>query len=281
MAQYDLVFIKNDSVSGVAWSEYKLQKPPATGYSLTQHPTSGVLSWVQSLNNLGTLSGSFNFNDQQTTGFYVVTPGSTPSNAPRYVNGILQVFKSSDGSIYQTQYCYGGSVTLGDPFTYVRHYNPSTAAWSVWRSNEMGLTTYQLSGIVGTTTGDIYLNNFIGSELGTFNCILEAEFSDLDNGTYRFVAQRTVKFSFTAYQNGINIIHIQPTLVVTAHSGSIVNLSTGVVTNVAEGDISFETATSGLKLVVKAKNNLTSPFTGSIRCRYRLKVTKWNWQSGI
>lgn len=136
MAQYDIVFIKNDSVSGVSYNEYKLQKPPGAGYSLTQHPTTGVLSWVQSMNNLGTLTGTFDYNTLQTTGFYLVTAGATPLNAPKYNNGVLQVYKATDGAIYQTHYCYSG--TLTNPYTFVRYYNPFTASWLDW----FPVTTY-------------------------------------------------------------------------------------------------------------------------------------------
>lgn len=131
MAQYDIVFVKNDSSSGVSYSEIKLGKPSGAGYSLTQHPTTGALSWTQSMNNLGTLSGSFDYNSQQTTGYYQVSPLATPLNAPSNINGVLRVFKGDDGSIFQTQYAYGTDTQIYNPHVFMRFYKPSTG-WSLW-----------------------------------------------------------------------------------------------------------------------------------------------------
>jgi hypothetical protein len=146
--------------------------------------------------------------------------------------------------------------------------------------NESSLPVYQIADIYDNYTGNIPLNNFVGNELGSYNCHLEAQFAELSNGSYRLAAQRIVDFSFIAYQSGIAVVHSEPTLHISAHSGTVVRLSDNTVFDLQPNDITFQTTLSGSKLVVQIKNNLPSPYTGSIRCRYSLKVTKWNWQSG-
>lgn len=146
--------------------------------------------------------------------------------------------------------------------------------------NSTTLPVYQIADIFGTYNGNILLNSFIGNELGSFNCRIEAQFGDLSNGSYRLAAKRIVDFSFIAYQSGIAVVHSEPTLHVSAHSGTIVRLSDNVVFDVQPNDITFQTTLTGSKLVVQIKNNLPPPYAGSIRCRYTLQITKWNWQSG-
>lgn len=147
-------------------------------------------------------------------------------------------------------------------------------------ANTTVLPVYQIADIYGTYTGNILLNNFVGNELGSYNCRLEAQFGELSNGSYRLAAKRIVDFSFIAYQSGIAVVHSEPTLHVSAHSGTIVRLSDNVVFDVQSNDITFQTTLTGSKLVVQIKNNIPSPYAGSIRCRYTLQITKWNWQSG-
>jgi len=135
MAQYDLVFIKNDASSGVSYNEFKLQKPPGAGYSLTQHPTSGVLSWVQSMNNGGAVSG--NFNDYTETGYYIIPNSGSFTNEPKYIDGILQVFKTTSGVIYQTA-SVKPPTNPTNPTTFVRHFRPgSPGAWTSWAAVEL------------------------------------------------------------------------------------------------------------------------------------------------
>lgn len=140
MAQYDIVFIKNDSVSGVSYSEHKLAKPPVSGFSLTQDPTSGLLSWAQSMNLIGTVTGSFNYNDLQTTGYYYISPSSVPSqaSAPKYNNGVLQVHKVGD-FISQMLHCYTNNVNV-NPQVFLRQYNPILSAWSNWTGIDTNYT---------------------------------------------------------------------------------------------------------------------------------------------
>lgn len=147
-------------------------------------------------------------------------------------------------------------------------------------ANTTVLPVYQIADIYGTYTGNILLNNFVGNELGSYNCRLEAQFGELSNGSYRLAAQRNVDFSFIAYQSGIAVVHCEPTLHLSNHSGTIVRLSDNTVFDVRPMDITFQTTLIGSKLVVQIINNLPSPYAGSIRCRYSLKITKWNWQSG-
>ena len=135
MAQYDLVFIKNDASSGVSYNEFKLQKPPGAGYSLTQHPTTGILSWVQSMNNGGTVS--VDFNNYTETGYYIIPNTGTFANEPKYNDGVLQVFKAPSGVIYQTAYVKPVTNST-DPTTFVRHFRPgSPGVWTNWAAMEL------------------------------------------------------------------------------------------------------------------------------------------------
>lgn len=147
-------------------------------------------------------------------------------------------------------------------------------------ANTTALPVYQIADIYDTYTGNINLNNFIGNELGAYNCRLETQFGDLSNGAYKLAAKRTVDFSLIAYQSGIAVVHIEPTLHISSHSGTVVRLSDNVVYDLQPNEINFQTTLSGSKLVIQIKNNLSSPYSGSIRCRYSLALTKWNWQSG-
>ena len=135
MAQYELVLVKNDSVSGVSYSEYTLQKPPATGYSLTQHPSTGALSWVQSMNNGGVVSGDFN--NYTEIGYYIIPDTGTFANDPKYIDGVLQVFKTTSGVIYQTAYVKPPTNPT-NPTTFVRHFRPgSPGVWTSWAAVEL------------------------------------------------------------------------------------------------------------------------------------------------
>lgn len=150
--------------------------------------------------------------------------------------------------------------------------------------NLSALTTYQIADIFAQYYGIIALNTFIGNELGSYNCRLEAEFGDLSNGSYRLAAKRVVDFSFIAYQSGATVVHSEPSLIVSSHSGTIVRLSDNAVFDLKADDIDFETSLSSSKLLLKIKNNIGSSSipaaNGSIRCLYTLKINKWNWTSG-
>lgn len=140
MAQYDIIFIKNDSVSGVSYSEHKLSKPPVSGFSLTQNPVSGLLSWVQSMNLIGTITGIFDYNVLQTTGYYYISPTSVASqaSAPKYNNGVLQVYKVGD-FISQMLHCYTSNLNV-NPQVFLRQYNPLLLAWSNWTGIDTNYT---------------------------------------------------------------------------------------------------------------------------------------------
>ena len=45
MAQYDIIFYKNDPESGVSLSEFWLSKPAGSNYALSQNPNTGLLYW--------------------------------------------------------------------------------------------------------------------------------------------------------------------------------------------------------------------------------------------
>lgn len=142
MAQYDIVFIKNDSVSGVSYSEHKLAKPPVLGFSLTQNPLSGLLSWVQSMNLISTIAGEFDFNDLTSTGYYFIESTASPLNAsssPKYTTGILQVFKQGN-FISQVFHCLPGGSLNVNPHLWVRVYNTNHSSWTTWGVLESNYT---------------------------------------------------------------------------------------------------------------------------------------------
>lgn len=61
MAQYDLIFTRNDHATAVEFTEVAVSKPTDFGYFLTQNPTTGALLWTRILNNPiidGTVSGT-------------------------------------------------------------------------------------------------------------------------------------------------------------------------------------------------------------------------------
>jgi len=61
MAQYDLIFTRNDHATAVEFTEVTLGKPAGIGYFLTQNPSSGLLGWSKTLETPvinGTVSGT-------------------------------------------------------------------------------------------------------------------------------------------------------------------------------------------------------------------------------
>lgn len=69
MSQYDILFTRNDHASGIEFTEIHLGKPAASGMFLTQHPTTGVLSWSKTLESPvfnGTVSGTAIITDLNT-----------------------------------------------------------------------------------------------------------------------------------------------------------------------------------------------------------------------
>jgi len=65
MAQYDLVFVRNNDSGGLSFGEILLPKPAESGMFLTQHPSTGALSWSKyhwdsaSGNLTSSISGNF------------------------------------------------------------------------------------------------------------------------------------------------------------------------------------------------------------------------------
>lgn len=169
----------------------------------------------------------------------------------------------------------------GAPFVLVRDANGNVRQMPNTFSSP---TVYQIAEIFGQNVGVIALNSFIGNDLGSYSCRIDAQFADLSNGAYRLIAQRTIDFSFVAFQSGAAIAHTEPVLQLSSHSGLIVRLSDNVVFDLNAQDIDFETAIVSNKLVVRIKNNLANSVipaaNGSIRCRYTLNLNKWNWNSG-
>ncbi len=61
MAQYDILFTRNDHASGLEFAEHVILKPIGIGYFLTQEPSTGDLSWSKTLETPvinGTVSGT-------------------------------------------------------------------------------------------------------------------------------------------------------------------------------------------------------------------------------
>lgn len=140
---------------------------------------------------------------------------------------------------------------------------------------------YQIDNFYADYFGSINIPYYIGNEFGSFNFKIEAQFGDLSNGAYRLAAQYTVVFSLVAYQAGISIVHTEPLLHITESSGIIVKLSDNSKYDLNINDIMFRTTLStSNQLVIQIVNNIPAPYSGSIRCRYTMLVTKWEWQSG-
>lgn len=146
MAQYDLVFVQNNASSGVAFSEIKLGKPPDVGFALTQHPNTGLLSWVQSM-NLITVYGqndSVNLDTLTKTGMYHIHKNTTVTGGPSKCDGgTLMVYNSPSG-IYQVMQGFEFS-TIRKAVFFVRFNDSSSETWSSWSS---------LGGAVHTQWGD-------------------------------------------------------------------------------------------------------------------------------
>lgn len=61
MAQYDLIFLRNNATSGIEFAEQTVAKPSGQGMFLTQDPINGALSWSKTINDAvlnGAVSGS-------------------------------------------------------------------------------------------------------------------------------------------------------------------------------------------------------------------------------
>ncbi len=108
MAQYDILFTRNDHVSGIEFSEIMLSKPSGSGYFLTQS-TSGVLSWSKTLDTPvinGTVSGTAIVNNLS----------SNPSagklldalTAKQYIDGIVT---ANDAMVFKGTLGTGGTIT--------------------------------------------------------------------------------------------------------------------------------------------------------------------------
>ncbi len=109
MAQYDILFTRNDHASGVEFSEVFLTKPAGAGFFLTQDASSGALSWSKTLETPiinGTVSGSAIVNDLSSN------PAAgkllDALTAKNYMDGIIS---ANDAMVFKGTLGTGGTVT--------------------------------------------------------------------------------------------------------------------------------------------------------------------------
>lgn len=132
VAQYDIIFLKNNAVSGVSYTEFYLSKPPSNGYALTQKKDTGQICWEPALMAMGELEGSDDLNDCLQTGFYMLK-GSKLQSAPKYTEGILVVWANPEvGVVFQTAYVIPGTAGLNTGMMFVRHITDAHNEWTEW-----------------------------------------------------------------------------------------------------------------------------------------------------
>lgn len=145
MAQYDLVFVQNNASSGVAFSEIKLGKPPDVGFALTQHPNTGLLSWVQSMNLIAVYgqNDTVNFDSITKTGVYHIHPNASFVNGPPKCDGGILFVSNSPNGIYQLMQGF----EMSSPKTallFARFFDSSnTETWTPWKEFGSGATEGQ------------------------------------------------------------------------------------------------------------------------------------------
>lgn len=132
MAQYDIIFLKNNAVSGVSYTEYSLSKPPEDGYVLTQKKDTGQICWEPALMFMGDLEGSHDLNTCLKTGFYTMDGSENLLNAPKYTAGMLVVWVSPAGVVFQTAYVIPGTAGSNYGMLWVRHYTDMQDEWTDW-----------------------------------------------------------------------------------------------------------------------------------------------------
>lgn len=129
MAQYDLIFIKNNAVSGVSYTEHRVEKPPAAGFALTQDPGTGALSWQQSMFFLGEMPYQADADGYTNNGYYIVLSTNAIQNVPiPNADGILQVL---DIKKMRVQQFFCAVADSNSNYAFIRKKN-GINPWSPW-----------------------------------------------------------------------------------------------------------------------------------------------------
>lgn len=129
MAQYDLIFIKNNAVSGVSYTEHSVEKPPGAGFALTQDPGTGALSWQQSLMFIGEMPYRADADGYVDNGYFIVLNTEDIQNLPiSNADGILQVLDSKKMRIQQF-FC--AIADANGNYAFIRKKN-GINPWSPW-----------------------------------------------------------------------------------------------------------------------------------------------------
>ncbi len=109
MAQYDILFTRNDHASGLEFSEVILAKPSAAGFFLTQNASTGALAWSKTFETPiinGTVSGSAIITDLSSN------PAAgkllDALTAKVYMDGLIS---ANDAMVFKGTLGTGGSVT--------------------------------------------------------------------------------------------------------------------------------------------------------------------------
>lgn len=166
VAQYDIIFLKNNAVSGVSYTEFYLSKPPNNGYALTQKKDTGQICWEPALMAMGELEGTDDLNDCLQTGFYMLK-GSKLQSAPKYTEGILVVWANPEvGVVFQTAYVIPGTAGLNTGMMFVRHFTDAHNEWTEW--SEVRLKA-------GISQSDENANSLLRVENVTGDYIIQAD----------------------------------------------------------------------------------------------------------
>lgn len=99
MAQYDLIFLRNNATSGIEFAEQIVPKPSSQGMFLTQDPINGALSWSKTLIDgvlNGTVSGSAIVSNLDTP----PAAGKLPDALAVY-NKIVNHLAASDAMVFK------------------------------------------------------------------------------------------------------------------------------------------------------------------------------------
>ena len=131
MAQYDLIFIKNNAESGVSYTEQSVTKPSGSGFALTQDPGTGNLSWKQAVVFLGDVPYQGNADNYIDNGYYIVNAADAVQNLPvSGINGLLQVMDTKSIRI-QIFYSEMPQSSTGH-YAFIRK-KVGSGAWSSWK----------------------------------------------------------------------------------------------------------------------------------------------------
>lgn len=131
MAQYDLIFIKNTSESGVSYTEQSVTKPSGSGFALTQDPVTGILSWKQAVVFLGDMPYQANADNYIYNGYYIVNAADAVQNLPvSGINGLLQVM---DTKSIRIQIFYSEMPQSNTGYYAFIRKKIGSGAWSSWK----------------------------------------------------------------------------------------------------------------------------------------------------